>query len=118
MERTKATEVRKNWSAVCDSVVRKRPEFIRRVRDDLVLMSKDDLLSMLENYHYLARAYKEDDGSVTVSLDDIDIAENGETIESARKKRRIRSSSTRRSIMRIMHCIPMRRTENRISRSY
>ena len=86
MERTKATDVRKNWSMVCDNVIRRRPEFIRRVRDELLLISKDDVLHMLDSYEYCARVFDEKDGTVTLSLDNIDIAENAESLDAAKAK--------------------------------
>lgn len=80
-----ATEVRKEWSSVIDSVIRRRPAFIKRTRDNMVLTSTESLSSMLSDVLYKATAFVEDDGSVTLSLNDIDLVVNGATIEEAKK---------------------------------
>ena len=42
-----ATEVRKDWSRVLDSVTRRRPAFIKRTHDNVVLASTESLSAML-----------------------------------------------------------------------
>ena len=71
-----ATDVRRDWSTVIDSVVREKPTFIKRTRDELFLSNISTLNSLLEAYDFTATKYDEDDGSVTLSLDAIDLAEN------------------------------------------
>lgn len=80
-----ATEVRKEWSSVIDSVTRRRPAFIKRTRDNMVLASTETLSTMLDAVRYDASVFYEDDGSITLSLDAIDIVVNDASIEAAKK---------------------------------
>ena len=72
-----ATDVRKQWSTVCDEVIRNKPQFIKRTRDLMLLSDLNTLLSILSVYQFTAKEYIEDDGSVTLTLDQIDLIENG-----------------------------------------
>lgn len=81
-----ATQVRKEWSMVCDSVMHDRPKFIMRTRDKMALTSLDTLQDMLSGYTFTANKYIEDDGSVTLSLIEIDLIENGSDEDSAKAK--------------------------------
>ena len=78
MQALNATDVRRNWSCECDKV-RIRPSFIRRTHDNMFLSSADNMLNILSNVIYLYDIYKEDDDSYTVSLVDLDLAENGKS---------------------------------------
>ena len=60
-----ATDVRNHWSEVIDSVIREKPTFIKRTRDCVVLTN-------------------EDDGSITLSLCEIDLAANAPTEDEAK----------------------------------
>ncbi len=73
----KATEVRKEWSMVCDTVAHYKPVFIKRTRDEFFMVNVNTLKELLRAYDFHAEKYVEDDGSVTLSLDEIDLAENG-----------------------------------------
>jgi len=77
METINATEVRSEWSAVVDSVVREKPIVFKRTRDLLFLSDIELLSELLSAYTFNAQVYTEDDGSITVSLDEIDLFENG-----------------------------------------
>ena len=77
METINATQVRSEWSAVVDSVVREKPIMFKRTRDVLFLSDIDLLDELLSAYTFNARVFKEDDGTVTVALDEIDLVENG-----------------------------------------
>lgn len=79
-----ATDVRKEWSAVADSVIRDKPAFIKRTRDKMALMNLPMLESLLAPYTFTADMYTEEDGSVTLSLNEIDLVENGRTEKEAR----------------------------------
>lgn len=81
-----ATTVRKEWSAICDSVIHKKPKFIKRTRDKMWFSSLDTLYEILQAYQFTALKYVEDDGSVTLSLNEIDLIENGVDEQEARKK--------------------------------
>ena len=71
-----ATEVRKNWSQVVDEVIRDKPAFIKRTRDYMVLINEKFFADLLSIYTFSAKRYIEDDGSITLSLNEIDIVEN------------------------------------------
>lgn len=72
-----ASEVRKNWSATIDSVIRERPAFINRTRDNVTLMDTNLLLNLLNGYKYHVILEKENDGSVTGLVKELDLVENG-----------------------------------------
>ncbi len=75
----KATEVRKHWSEVSDSVIREKPKFIKKTRDYMMLSNVDFISHILSGYEFSANKYIEDDGSVTLSLNEISIIENAPT---------------------------------------
>ena len=60
-----ATTVRKEWSAVCDSVIHNKPKFIKRTRDKMWFSNLETMSEILSAYQFTAKEYKEDDGSVT-----------------------------------------------------
>lgn len=72
-----AAAVRKEWSAVCDSVIHEKPKFIKRTRDKMWFSSLDTVYEILQAYQFTALKYVEEDGSVTLSLNEMDIVENG-----------------------------------------
>lgn len=79
-----ATNVRKEWSAVCDSVIHDRPKFIKRTRDRMWFSNLETMETILEGYTFTAERYVEDDGSITLSLNEIDLIENGKTDKEVR----------------------------------
>lgn len=79
-----ATNVRKEWSAVCDGVIHDKPIFIKRTRDKMWLSNLETMSEILHAYSFTAMKYVETDGSVTLSLNEIDLIENGETEQLAR----------------------------------
>jgi hypothetical protein len=81
-----ATDVRKEWSLVIDSVIREKPKFIKRTRDTLFLTDLSVLESLLSAYSFTADKYIEEDGSVTLSLIEFDLVENGENEPEALRK--------------------------------
>lgn len=81
-----ATDVRNNWSQVLDNVVREKPTFIKRTRDYIVLTNEDTLADILEVYTFSAVQYTEDDGSITLSLNELDLAENAPTPAEAKRQ--------------------------------
>ena len=80
-----ATDVRKDWSSVVDGVVRDRPTFIKRTRDRMWLSNLDTMADILDVYQFTAERFIEDDGSVTLSLNEIDLVENGPTEKETRE---------------------------------
>lgn len=81
-----ATAVRREWSAVCDSVIHGKPKFIKRTRDKMWFSNLDTMSEILQAYQFSAIKYQEEDGSVTLSLNEIDLIENGADEKEARIK--------------------------------
>lgn len=79
-----ATTVRKEWSAFCDSVIHEKPKFIKRTRDKMWFSNLETISEFLEAYHFSAIKYIEDDDTVTLSLNEIDLVENGKDEQEAR----------------------------------
>ncbi|MCL2811918.1 MAG: hypothetical protein FWD25_08545 [Clostridia bacterium] len=71
-----ATAVRNTFSSVIDTVVRERPVFIQRTRDHLMLANLNLIETLTSNCAFTAERYQEGDGSITLTLDQIDIAVN------------------------------------------
>jgi hypothetical protein len=81
-----ATNVRKEWSSVCDKVIHNKPMFIKRTRDKMWFSNLETMGEILEAYSFTAEKFIEDDGSVTLSLNEIDLIENAEDENAARLK--------------------------------
>ena len=81
-----ATNVRNEWSSISDSVIREKPAFIKKTRDFMFLSSIGTLEDLLSAYTFTAISYIEDDGSVTLSLAEMDIIENGRDEQHALNK--------------------------------
>jgi len=79
-----ATDVRNDWSSIVDSVVREKPKFIKRTRDYMFLSNLEVLEGLLALYTFNAEIFAEEDGSVTLSLFEIDLIENGKDEQEAR----------------------------------
>ncbi|HEX2925078.1 MAG TPA: hypothetical protein VHP38_02270 [Ruminiclostridium sp.] len=80
-----ATDVRRDWSAVMESVVREKPQIIKRTRDYMVLTDIKLLENLLSAYIFTADQFTEEDGTITLSLNELDLAENAESETEARK---------------------------------
>lgn len=74
-----ATDVRKHWSQFNDDVVREGPRFVKRNRDEWAALSSDHLKEAFSHFNFEAQSYPEEDGTVTVALDNFEIVENGDT---------------------------------------
>ena len=72
-----ATNARNEWSSIVDSVIREKPKFIKRTRDYMFLAEISLIENLLSAYHFSADEFIEEDGSVTLSLNEIDLVENG-----------------------------------------
>ena len=72
-----ATKVRNEWSSISESVIREKPAFIKKTRDYMFLSDIKTIEQMLSAYSYTADIYFEDDGTITLSLYEIDLVENG-----------------------------------------
>ena len=80
-----ATDVRNNWSEVSDTVIREKPQFIKRTRDYMCLASTEFIQDILSAYTYTANRFIEEDGSITLSLNELDLIENGSTEQEAKE---------------------------------
>lgn len=80
----KATDVRKDWSTICDSVIHDKPRFIKRTRDRMWFSNLDTMAEILTAYSFTAKKFIESDGSITLSLNEIDLIENGKDEVTAR----------------------------------
>ena len=81
-----ATTVRREQSAVCDSVIHEKPKFIKRTRDKMWFSNLETVNEILQVYQFTVTKYVEEDGSVTLSLNEIDLVENGLDEQDARLK--------------------------------
>jgi len=81
-----ATDARKEWSTIVDSVIREKPKFIKRTHDYMMLSDIHFVERLLEAYRFTARKYEENDGSVTLGLAEIDLVENGINEDEAKAK--------------------------------
>jgi len=78
-----ATKARNEWSSVIESVIREKPAFIKKTRDYLFLSDMDVLLKILSAYTFHAKIMTEDDGSITLSLNEISLTENAPNLPEA-----------------------------------
>ena len=78
-----ATQVRREWSTVVDSVIREKPAFIKRTRDRMLLSDIHIIEGLLEQYTFNAELILEENGTTTISLDEIDLIENGDNEQEA-----------------------------------
>lgn len=78
-----ATDVRRNWSEVSESAIREKPAFIKKTRDYMVLSNTKFMNDLLAGYSYTAMKFVEEDGSITLSLNELDLVENAPTEEEA-----------------------------------
>ena len=72
-----ASDVRRNWSMTIDSVVRERPAFINRTHDYITMLDTRLLMELLKDYKYHVTIDREDDGSITGFVEELDLVENG-----------------------------------------
>jgi len=78
-----ATQARNEWSSIVDTTIREKPQFIKRTRDKLILADINLISELLSAYTFSANVFKEDNGSVTMSLNEIDLVENGDDEQDA-----------------------------------
>ncbi|MCL2441999.1 MAG: hypothetical protein FWD13_00850 [Treponema sp.] len=81
-----ATKARNEWSSLIESVIREKPAIIKKTRDYLFFTNMNVLKDILAVYSFHAEALSEDDGSVTITLDEIDLAENAPNLQEAVSK--------------------------------
>lgn len=78
-----SAEAQKNWEQTIESASHK-PFFISTASGNIAMLSFQTLSAILDTVQYEAAELKEDDGSVTLSLDNMDIAVNAETLPAAK----------------------------------
>lgn len=76
MKLMNASEVRNEFSAFIDTVVRERPMIFKRNRDHVLSISTDQAKALLESYRFQAQLTPEEDGSVTITLEGFDLVAN------------------------------------------
>ena len=81
-----SSDVRREWSSVLDCAVRKRPVFIKRTRDRVMLCSTEMLEQLIGGVTLVANQFVEADGSVTLSLAELDITAHGGSLQSAKSE--------------------------------
>ena len=69
-----------------NSVIHEKPRFVKRTRDKMWFSDLETMPEILQAYKFTARKYIEEDGSVTLSLNEIDFIENGANEQEARLK--------------------------------
>lgn len=80
-----SSDVRKDWSAVIDSVIRRKPVFIKRNRDFMMLCSVETVSQLVSDVRIVAEQFVESDGSVTLSVGALDVVSHGDDLPSAKK---------------------------------
>lgn len=85
LEELKFTEARGGFSALYSRVFNHyRPVIIRRRQAEEVLVLRADLQKLLlEKYRLKPEVIREEDGSVTLALDELELYANGRTVEEA-----------------------------------
>ena len=79
------TDVLNKWNDVSDTVINEKPIFIKENSKQMMLSSIDFLESLLYGYNFTAKNYIEDDNSITLSLNEMDLVENASTEDDAKK---------------------------------
>lgn len=82
---TRFSEARSRFSRLFDEAVEElRPVLIRRgARQEAVLVSREDLDALLQSFTLRPQVLHEDDGSVTITVDELDWAVNAASVEEA-----------------------------------
>ncbi|MEQ8201913.1 MAG: hypothetical protein ABRQ24_10890 [Syntrophomonadaceae bacterium] len=76
MKLLNASEVRNEFSSFIDTVVREKPMVFKRNRDRVLSISTEQAKNLLESHRFKATLIPEEDGSVTITLEDFDLAVN------------------------------------------
>lgn len=85
MQALNATDVRHNFSSFFDTVVREKPQMVRRTRDHLLALSLSQAKVIFDSLRLHAEFFQEEDGSITASLKEIDLVVNADTAQEAIK---------------------------------
>lgn len=80
-----ATDVRANFGGFIDTIVREKPQAIKRNRDVIMAFSKQQLRELLSIYELTFEYEQDEDGRYAGSIEQIeDIVADGETLEELR----------------------------------
>ena len=74
------------WDSVVNSAAFDKPQFIKRTQDYMFLSDIGVIETLLSVYAFHAEFFPENDGTVTASLDEIDLVENGANEHDALQK--------------------------------
>ena len=80
-----SSEVRKTWGSVIDAVIREKPVFIQCTHDNITMISTKMLQTFLEPQKFTVYFVKEYGGSITGSVEELDLFENSNSEESCIK---------------------------------
>lgn len=85
MQVLNATDVRANFGGFIDTIVREKPQAIKRNRDVIMAFSKPQMKELLSVYELTFEYEQDEDGRYTGSIEQIeDIVADGETLEELR----------------------------------
>lgn len=80
-----ATDVRANFGGFIDTIVREKPQAIKRNRDVIMAVSKQQMKELLSIYELTFEYEQDEDGRYAGSIEQIeDIVADGETIDELR----------------------------------
>lgn len=80
-----ATDVRANFGSFIDTIIREKPQAIRRNRDVILAFSKEQMKDLLSVYELTFEYEQDEDGRYAGSIEQIeDIVGDGETLEMLR----------------------------------
>ena len=83
MQSVNATDVRKDFGKFIDEIVRTKPIMVKRSRDYFLGISVEMMLELVADEVFSAKTFMEDDGTITLALDDYDLVVNGTDEETA-----------------------------------
>lgn len=82
-----ATEVRANFGEFIDTIVREKPQAIKRNRDVILAFSKQQMKELLSIYELTFEYEQDEDGRYAGSIEQIDdIVADGESVEELREE--------------------------------
>lgn len=76
-----ATDVRKHWEQFNDDIIKDGPRFVKSNRDTWAALSSDHLKVAFSHFSFAINYLQEEDGTVTATLDDFGLVENGDNKE-------------------------------------
>lgn len=81
-----ATDARKEFSRVIDTVVKGRPQAIKRNRDIVFTVAERQMFDLLKGVSFTMECDREEDGTVSGSLEEVDLVANAPDPESLRQE--------------------------------